>query len=139
MSPSYLSPLICSYQLSVYDNSFSDGQPTHNENICWFLCCLWLTSSTHLVYSTLFYSTEIVTSLVLYVPRMLLTLPLSSMSAFVFRFTQFLKQTVRRQRFSDVPELQVLRFLCCQDLPMQQFKRRVAQPSSTQFCIQARQ
>jgi len=34
--------------------SFSDGQPCHSENRCGFVCCIWLISSTHLVYWTLF-------------------------------------------------------------------------------------
>jgi len=54
MSPCCPSPLIYSCHLSISDNSFSDGQPSHNENRCGFLCCLWLTSSNHLVNSTLF-------------------------------------------------------------------------------------
>jgi len=54
MSPCYLSSLIFSSQLSVSNNSFSDGQPSHSENSCSFLCCFWLTSSTHSVYLMLF-------------------------------------------------------------------------------------
>jgi hypothetical protein len=77
--------LIYSCQLSVSDNSFSDGQPCHNEHSCSFLCSLWLTSSNHPVYSTLFWSLTIEISWLTYVPRMHLTLPLSPMSATVFR------------------------------------------------------
>jgi hypothetical protein len=80
MSPCYLSPMIYSCQLSVSDNSFTDGQPSHNENSCSFLCCLWLPSSSHLVY-LMFWSPEIETSWLMHVPQMHLILPLSSMSA----------------------------------------------------------
>jgi len=50
-----LSPLNFSFQLIVSNNSFSDRKPSHNENNCSFLCCFWLTSWSHLVYSTWFF------------------------------------------------------------------------------------
>jgi len=80
-----MSLLIYSCQLSVSDNSFSDGQPCHNEHRCSFLCSLWLNSSNHHVYLTLFWSLPIETSWLTYVPQMHLILPLSSTSATVFR------------------------------------------------------
>jgi hypothetical protein len=64
-----MSLLIYSCQLSVSDNSFSDGQPCHNEHRCSFLCSLWLNSSNHHVYLTLFWSLPIETSWLTYVPK----------------------------------------------------------------------
>ena len=125
MSPC-MSPLIYSCQLSVSDNSFSDGQPSHNENSCGFLCCLWSTSSTYLAYSTLFWSPSIEISWLTHVPRMHLILPLTSMSVTVFRSTQFLKLTVCLplvliKLLPNVAKPMALRYHCSQDLPMQQF------------------
>jgi len=80
MYPCYLSPLIYSCQLSISDNSFSDYQPSKNEDRYDFLCCLWFTSSTHL-----FWSPPIDTSWLTHVSWMHLNLPLSSMYGTVFR------------------------------------------------------
>jgi len=132
--PSVTSNLLLS--ASVSDISFPYDQTCHSENRCDFVCCFRLTSSTHLVYSTLFWPPPIGTSWLMRVPRIHLNLPLSSTSAAVFQSYTVFNPIVHLsllviKRLPDTVQFLVLRSHCFQDLPIQKFNRYVVWPRIT--------